>query len=277
MTEENEVKIEKIGVIGIGVVVKAVFDFFVKRDNIKTIGYDKYKKEYNKNKEKLLECDIIFFCLPTEYKKEIKNYDHSITEEYIKWLEEKEYKGWSIIKSTIEPTKTQEWNEKYNKLKIIHNPEFLTSRTSEEDFINQNHIVIGYTKQTENQTEEIINFYKKNFKNVKISVGRSIETEMMKIWCNSFYAIKIQVFNEIYEHCKKMEVDYENVKTMMLKNEWINPMHTNVPGPDGKKGYGGACFPKDTNALVEHLKRNDIIHGVLESAIKERNFLRQDE
>ena len=62
----------------------------------------------------------------------------------------------------------------------------------------------------------------------------------------------------------------------MLKNGWINPMHTNVPGPDGKLSYGGFCFPKDTNALLNHMKRMNTPHNVLQATIDERNVMRDD-
>ena len=60
----------------------------------------------------------------------------------------------------------------------------------------------------------------------------------------------------------------------MLKNNWINPMHTNVPGPDGSLSYGGACFPKDTNALLQYMKNMETPHLVLENIVKERNEMR---
>ena len=63
----------------------------------------------------------------------------------------------------------------------------------------------------------------------------------------------------------------------MLKNKWFTPHHTNVPGPDGKLSYGGACFPKDTSALFEFMKRLDTPHMVLESVVNERNSMRDDE
>ena len=62
----------------------------------------------------------------------------------------------------------------------------------------------------------------------------------------------------------------------MLKNNWINPMHTKVPGPDGELSYGGACFPKDTNALLNLMKFNNTSSSVLESTINERNIMRND-
>ena len=53
-------------------------------------------------------------------------------------------------------------------------------------------------------------------------------------------------------------------------------MHTNVPGPDGQLSYGGYCFPKDTNALLQHMKNKDCLHNVLEACVNERNNMRDD-
>jgi hypothetical protein len=63
---------------------------------------------------------------------------------------------------------------------------------------------------------------------------------------------------------------------MMLENNWINSMHTSIPGPDGQISYGGLCFPKDTNALNEYMRKLGTPNQVLESCINERNILRND-
>ena len=96
----------------------------------------------------------------------------------------------------------------------------------------------------------------------------------MKIFCNTFYAVKVQFFTELYLLCKKMNCDYDTVKQLMLKNNWINPMHTTIPGPDGMLSYGGYCFPKDTNALCKFMESMQVPHAVLENAIQERNDMR---
>ena len=62
----------------------------------------------------------------------------------------------------------------------------------------------------------------------------------------------------------------------MLNNGWINEMHTEVPGPDGSLSYGGACFPKDTSALVYFMNKVGTPHEVLEACVKERNKMRKD-
>jgi UDP-glucose 6-dehydrogenase len=66
------------------------------------------------------------------------------------------------------------------------------------------------------------------------------------------------------------------IRELMLKNKWINPMHTLVSGTDNKLSYGGGCFPKDTNALVSYMKRLDSPFLVLDDVIKERNLMRTD-
>ena len=98
----------------------------------------------------------------------------------------------------------------------------------------------------------------------------------MKIFCNSFYASKIQLFNEYYMLCQQNGSDYNRIRDLMLKNEWINEMHTQVPGPDGKLGYGGACFPKDTNALQKYMEGVESPCDVLKSVIVSRNRLRHN-
>ena len=76
--------------------------------------------------------------------------------------------------------------------------------------------------------------------------------------------------------CQKINIDYNVVRDSMLKNNWINPMHTNVPGTDGQLSYGGMCFPKDTNALLSYMKNIDSPHMLLEATVAERNIMRND-
>ena len=98
----------------------------------------------------------------------------------------------------------------------------------------------------------------------------------MKLFCNSFYATKIQYFTEVKLLCDKMNIEYNNVINLMLNNGWINPMHTYIPGPDGNLSYGGACFPKDSNALNQYMKKLNTPNAVLDASIKERNLMRKD-
>ena len=109
-----------------------------------------------------------------------------------------------------------------------------------------------------------------------ISLLSSTESELMKLGVNTFYSVKIQYFNELYSLSEKLGISFDKVRDAMLKNNWINPMHTIVPGTDGKVSYGGYCFPKDTCALNSYMKLNNIPNKVLDAVIKERNEMRSD-
>ncbi len=265
---------EKCSIIGLGFVGSAMKRSFEEKKII-VKGYDKYKE--SDSFESCLQSSIIFLALPTVYNEDLGEYDKSCIEEVCYHLVKNNFNGILINKSTVEPGTTIQLSKQFPSLKFIHNPEFLTAATAYEDFHNQKHIVLGKGQTvTENDVSFISDFYRRLYPDAEISICSSTESESMKSFVNCFYAVKIQFFNELYLLCQKMGCDYDVVKDLMLKNKWINPMHTNVPGTDGKLSYGGYCFPKDTNALLEHMKREGTFHGVLEATIKERNKMRSD-
>ena len=266
----------KIGIIGLGFVGSAMLKSFeLKECKIHSI-YDKYKNGGIGNLENILECDLVFGALPTLYNDEIKKYDLKPIKETLKYLSENNFSGIFVCKSTVEPKTSEILAKEYN-IKIVHNPEFLTARTAFEDFNNQEHIVLGSTSKMDNESIELIyDFYKKNWPNADISLCTSDESESMKLFCNCFYATKVQFFNELYLLCKSQKINYDKTLELMLKNNWINPMHTKVPGPDGKLSYGGLCFPKDTNSLLNLMRRELVPCEVLEAVVNERNKIRED-
>ena len=76
-------------------------------------------------------------------------------------------------------------------------------------------------------------------------------TELTKYMHNVFGAYKVTYFNACREYCEQMGADWRKVHTGILLSGYINDTHTYVPGPDGKLGYGGKCFPKDVNAFAK--------------------------
>jgi UDPglucose 6-dehydrogenase len=259
-------------IIGLGVVGNAVYQY-LKLNGINCGGYDKFKNVGSL--EDSLNFDMTMLCLPTQYSRSSSEYHKEPIYEICQYLSDNNYKGLVIVKSTVEPGTCQSLADKYN-LHILHNPEFLSAATALHDFKNQNHIVVG---KTNNCDVELVNKYVELCKKLwttNVSLCSSSESESMKIFCNNFYSVKIQIFNEFYLMCKNQGIDYDRVLELMLKNNWINPMHTAVPGTDGQLSYGGMCFPKDTNALLQHMKRLDTPHKVLESVVTERDEFRKD-
>ena len=263
-----------ISIIGIGFVGGAMKKSFGIKGK-KVIAYDKYKTI--NTFEETLDTKIMFLCLPTLYDEKTKSYDKEPIYETCNRLEDNKYTGLVIIKSTVEPHTTNDLSERFPTLKFVHNPEFLTAKTAFEDFHNQKHIVIGKSINVNNKDiEPLIELYTELYPDADISISSSIESESMKSFVNCFYSVKVQFFNELYLTCQANNCNYNNVRDLMLKNGWINKMHTDVPGPDGKLSYGGYCFPKDTNALLQHMNSVGISGDVLSATINERNKMRDD-
>ena len=263
-----------IGIIGLGFVGGAILESFQLKD-IVVEGYDKFKNGGIGTIENMYTKDYLFLCLPTLYNSTQKEYDLRPIHEICSCLQIHNFMGGVIIKSTVEPETTIFLSKKYG-LKITHNPEFLSTATAFSDFHHQTHIVLGKGPNVSTiELEELRDFYSLHYPTAEISLVTSNESESMKIFVNSFYAAKIQFFNELYLLCQKNSCDYTLIKNMMLKNKWINPMHTQVPGTDGLLSYGGACFPKDTNALLEYMKKKNSSHAVLQAVIGERNSMRE--
>lgn len=266
----------KIGIIGVGCVgtaiLKSMEDKLLAPDTV--IGYDKYKSIGSF--ASILHTDIAMLCLPTPYSNDIQGYDLGPINDVCQALADNAYQGLVVIKSTVEPTTCEKLANKYG-LVICHNPEFLSAETAYEDFHQQDHIVIGYTTTTKQDLLlQLIQFYETYYP-AKISLLQATESEAMKIFCNTFYAVKIQVFNEMFLLTQKLGIDFDAVKRAMLTNGWINPKHTKVPGPDGSLSYGGMCFPKDTNALLSFMKRMDCPGAVIEATIQEHDVMRPDQ
>jgi UDPglucose 6-dehydrogenase len=268
-----------VSVIGLGFVGSAMVNSFRLKgylDDINLFIYDKFRDGGIGRFNGTLNADIIFLALPTMYDENRGVYDITAIEEISAMLVEHEYKGVVVIKSTILPETTDILCDKYG-LNFVHNPEFLTARTANEDFHNQTHIVLGQSKSCPDKMyNKVVQFYSTLYPSAQISRCRSTESESMKLLVNCFYAVKVQVNTEFYLLCQKMGISYDTVMSMMLKNGWINPMHTKVPGPDGKISYGGLCLPKDAIAATQLMRQKGTPHAVVSAAICERDTMRDD-
>lgn len=259
-----------VGIVGLGVVGDAVNRCLISK-SVTTVVYDKYKNIGSITD--ILNTDIVILCLPTPYCEKLEEYD---TSELFDTCEKiRGYTGVVAVKSTV-LVGTSDRLTDVTGLNIVHNPEFLSAKTAYEDCVNQKHTVVGTTKALSNDSlQTYIDFTQLCFPDTEISVCTSKESEFMKLTANSFYATKIQFFNEVYSLCQKTETDYNKVVELVVKNGWVNPMHTVVPGHDGLLSYGGMCLPKDTMAMHKFMKKHNSPHAVLEATVKERRDMRQ--
>ena len=243
-----------IGIIGNGFVGKAVKDSFKNYFDVFVFDKDKRKSNVENLKELINKCKMTFLCLPTPMEKDGSCHLNIVEETLNKindWCDEMDYYGLEqrtiIIKSTIPPGTTEKWNKKYNKIDIAFNPEFLTEANAIDDFRNQNKIIIGSTRKVGAKIKSI---YSKVFPKVPFIKTSSTIAEMIKYFTNCFLAMKVSYANEMYQICEKLDIDYDKVVEYAVRDERIGTSHLNVPGPDGDFGFGGHCFPKDLNALI---------------------------
>ena len=78
----------------------------------------------------------------------------------------------------------------------------------------------------------------------------SNESEAVKYFSNVFLAYKVAYFNKMYDFCEKHEMDYNDVRRGVVADPRIGKSHSEVPGVDNDRGFGGTCFPKDLNSLI---------------------------
>jgi nucleotide sugar dehydrogenase len=260
---------DTIGIIGNGFVGGAIAEGFKQYTDVKV--YDKKPEKSCHTLTDTISQDIVFVCLPTPMSlNENGSCDLSYIEDFFDECLPLSPKCIFVIKSTVSIGATSSFKNKYKHFNIVHSPEFLTARTAALDFITPSRIIIGYPKDFYSNTHHIPNsildLFKQRFPGANILMMNSEESELVKYTANCFFATKISYFNEIKILCDKLNLNYENIMGGVLSDGRIGVSHYQVPGHDGKPGFGGACFPKDINSLINVMKDNKIKPNVLEGA-----------
>jgi len=259
-----------VGIIGLGYVGSACESLFKDYFHLETLDIVK-DSTCNSTEEIAKKSEIIFICLPTPMRKD-GSCDLSIIDNVLSDLNDCSQNNIVVIKSTVEVGTTDRFEKKYQNLKFIFNPEFLTEANFIEDFKNQNRIIIG-----SNNTEvrnRLVELYSKIFNDseVAIKTTTTVNAEMVKYITNTFLAVKVSFANEIAEISSIVGADFDKSVELARLDKRLGDSHWNVPGPDGKKGFGGSCFPKDINSLL-HVFESKKINSFILKAAWERNIL----
>lgn len=253
-----------IGIIGYGVVGKAVGDVFEEKG---------HKVTWCDRNEGTLEdvvnnSEFIFATLPTPANYEKEKIDLSIIEDVVSKVTpmtdntDKLF----IIKSTVVPGTTRSFAEQYPHTNFLFNPEFLTAANPAEDFRNQDRIVIG--GQRVEDTLRLFELYAESFPGVPIYQTNTTAAEMAKYMANTFLATKVIFANEMYDICNTIGVDYDMVKSMVMADHRIGTSHWDVTA---ERGFSGMCFPKDVVALLGKTREYDGLDTKLLDTVWEKN------
>ena len=239
----------KVGVVGNGFVGEAISFAFSSVCDLQVFDKDPLKSTHNI--ESVHNCDFVFICVPTPMFSD-GSQDLTYVEDAFKFAKEKPI---YIIKSTILPTTTEKLCKKYPNLRVVFSPEFLTERTSKLDMLTQSRIILGGDLSL---TDEVKKLFNQRFKRKNIIQTDSTTAELTKYMNNSFFATKVSIMNEFKLLCDKIGANWEDALNGFASDGRIGDSHLNVPGHDGKHGYGGTCFPKDVNALLSFAKSLNI-------------------
>ena len=259
----------KIGVVGNGYVGGAIAHGFspTSTGNCIVKVYDKLpERSLNTLEETVNDSDFIFVSVPTPMTKE-----GSISLKYVDQVFQeindvnKRTDNIIILKSTVIPGTTEKLQEKLPKLNIVFNPEFLTERSSRLDFINQSRVILGGDKT---QTSKVAELYKSRFKYCHVIETDYKTSEIIKYFGNIFFTVKVSFANEMKLICEKIGADWETALEGFVADGRVGDSHLNVPGPDGKRGFGGSCFPKDINAFMAFAKSVGINTHTIDGAWK---------
>lgn len=248
----------KMAIIGHGFVGKAVDYGFTHPQVEKNIIDPVYKTEV---KDIPLDTELIFIAVPTP----MDNFD--IFRNVMRELELRGFIGNSIvaIKSTVRPDVLSE----FAKPGVIYNPEFLTEKFASEDFINPPMHVFGGDMHSCDILESYYIKYSLCSPAPAFKV-RIEEASIIKYTVNSFLATKVMFFNQVYQTCQDAGYDFNRIVNAVGTDPRIGRSHTKVPGFDGKLGFGGACFPKDTKAYINYSDRLTVLNAVVEANNKLR-------
>tara|TARA_A100001011_G_scaffold352661_1_gene393608 strand:+ start:34531 stop:35367 length:837 start_codon:yes stop_codon:yes gene_type:complete len=239
----------KVGVIGNGFVGEAISFAFSPVSEL--LVYDINPLRSNADIKSVHNCDYVFVCVPTPMYE-----DGSQDLSYVKNVfKSSSSKPIYIIKSTVLPGTTKALSENLNDVKIVFSPEFLTERTAKLDMLTQSRIILGGSPKLVKAVKKLFDY---RFKGTQIIETDSTTAELIKYMNNTFFATKVSVMNEFKLLSEKIGANWEKALKGFASDGRVGDSHLNVPGHDGKFGYGGTCFPKDVNALLSFANKNNV-------------------
>lgn len=238
-------KNKSIGIIGVGFVGKILKRYY---DDAKVYDIAGDCDPL----ESVLKCDIIFIAFNLK--------DNGLTsfeaiETYLKQAPDGRI---FVIKSTFIPGTADRLQALYPQHSVVYSPEFLTEATAWEDFIHPQYQILGMPHQTLDLSYELFELLPDA--PVKRIIS-PLDAEIYKHAQNTYYALKVTWFNQLYDACKELGGDYETVREIMVQNPWIGDSHSRI-FHKGYRGYGGKCLSKDplqlskcvSFPLIEHME-----------------------
>lgn len=259
----------KIGVVGNGVVGHATARSYTEFHEVRV--HDLRPERSTHTLDEVLDCDLIFVCLPTPQLRDGLACDLSVINAFFSSVpNDRNY----VLRSTVPIGTTRLLRLQYGIESLCHSPEFLTARCAVADaMLPSRNIIGGHFCDASTLLAEL---YEKRFPGIPLLLMSSDDSEAVKLFLNAFFAIKVSAFNEFRRLADAAGLHWNVVRDGMLSDGRLTPNHTQVPGHDGKWGWGGECLPKDTASLLHTMLVQGTPCSTLHGARKTNRKVRSD-
>jgi UDPglucose 6-dehydrogenase len=261
----------KIGIIGNGYVGGATA--LLAHEKVSFYVYDTDPEKCSPKGTQLKDlasCNFVFIAVPTPMRESGECATH-IVESVVSDLAGIGYNRERIIVKSTVPVGT------CRNLGVMFMPEFLTEQNWRLDFLNQKNWILGTNGRNDEIRDEVYRLFESAWNNGALNYrphmtfSTTEEAELTKYTRNCFLATKVSFFNEIEEFCRKKNINYRKVRELACRDERIGAGHTAVPGPDGKRGFGGTCFPKDMASMLHQIQEGTDAESYIIEATVARN------